>query len=33
VEGAGFRVESLESYYAPGPPTHTYYYRGVAVSS
>jgi ubiquinone/menaquinone biosynthesis C-methylase UbiE len=32
LEGAGFRVESLESYYAPGPPTHTYLYRGVAVA-
>ena len=32
VEAAGFRVESLEAYYAPGPPTHAYFYRGVAVA-
>jgi ubiquinone/menaquinone biosynthesis C-methylase UbiE len=32
LEAAGFRVESLESYYAPGPRTHAYFYRGVAAS-
>jgi len=30
VTRAGFRIESLESFYAPGPRTHAYFYRGSA---
>ena len=30
VAGAGFHLDSLETYYIKGPKTHTYIYRGVA---
>ncbi len=33
IAGAGFRMESVESYYIKGPRTHCFFYRGVASKS
>ncbi|MCZ6533155.1 MAG: methyltransferase domain-containing protein [SAR324 cluster bacterium] len=30
IAGAGFQLETLETYYVKGPPTHTHLYRGIA---
>ena len=30
IIGAGFHMESIETYYVKGPRTHSYHYRGIA---